>query len=162
MRTWQCWTRHFLAGVLAVIRAASAQPTTGTRRGRVRDTSAVSVPSASVRVIEPAANQAIESVTDADGDFAFPLLRPGTYVVVTRADGFRETRASAHVTVAGVTAVELRLQPAGIAEVVTVTAVPRWPPRRQARARRARAWAGGVAHGRGALLIRGHMNVLTL
>ena len=126
MRIWQCWTRSLLAGVLAAFgfaAAASAQPTTGTIRGQVRDSSAAPVPSATIRVLEVAANQAVESVTDAGGAFAVPLLRPGTYVVVTKADGFREARASARVTVAGVTTVDLYLQPAGVAETVTVTAV---------------------------------------
>ena len=69
---------------------AWAQQFTGTLRGTVQDATHALLPGAQVSVIEIATNDSREIVTDAQGRWVLPNLKPGTYRVVVTLDGFKK------------------------------------------------------------------------
>ena len=96
----------------------------GAITGSVKDSSGGNVAGAQVSVTDTslAVNQA--SRTDATGDFNFPLLPPGIYVVSVEAQGFKKTIRS-NVVVPVSTKVSLGqiiLEVGSLTESVTVTA----------------------------------------
>lgn len=103
---------------------ASAQPTSGTIRGHVRDSSSAAIKDATIAIRHTTTNHSVETISDTRGEFTVPLLPPAAYVVIAKAAGFRDAEAVARVTVAGIATIDLVLAPAGIAETVTVRAAP--------------------------------------
>jgi outer membrane receptor protein involved in Fe transport len=88
--------------------------------GIVRDVSGQVVAGATVVISRQGADQ--EAVTAGDGRFDVPLpAASGPVTVVVRADGFAEARQS--LASPPESAIEIVLQPAGLSEVVTVTAL---------------------------------------
>ena len=87
--------------------------------GTVRDAAGQVVRDAVVLVRTPAGEQRL--VTGANGTFSTPLPASGEVVVVVRASGFAER--SQTVTAGGIAqSLDFVLEPAGLSEVVTVTA----------------------------------------
>ena len=101
---------------------ASAQATTGTVRGIVRDSSAAVVPGATVRLTDPNTGYVGEATTSADGQFVLALIPPGLYAITAQARGFREAQVTARVVVAGVVSVGLSLTPSSVSETLVVNA----------------------------------------
>ena len=60
--------------------------------GSVRDQSQGSVPGVTVTVTETGTGQARSMVTDSDGAFVFPNLRPTSYIITATGSGFRAYR----------------------------------------------------------------------
>lgn len=119
VRAW----RFCLTVVLTTLPAlVAAQPTTGTIRGQVRDSSSAALRNATISIRDALANRVGQTTSDGRGEFAVPLLPPAAYVVTATASGFRDAEVIARVTIAGVTTVDLVLSPAGVAETVTVRA----------------------------------------
>jgi outer membrane cobalamin receptor len=88
--------------------------------GIVRDTTGQAVAGATVVVSRQGAEQ--EAVTGGDGRFDVPLpAASGPMTVVVRADGFAEARQS--LASPPESAIEIVLRPAGLSEIVTVTAL---------------------------------------
>src|SRR5437867_10188338 len=72
---------------------ASAQVTTATVSGSVRDTTGGALPGATV-VLESEARgtKAAEAVTNANGDFVFPNVTADTYTITVTLQGFKTMR----------------------------------------------------------------------
>jgi outer membrane receptor protein involved in Fe transport len=112
-------------GVLAITaRAAVAAPTDGPQApdvvvsGRVLDPSGASVAGASV-VLEPGAGIRRVTTTDSAGVYAFANVKPGSYVVIVTANGFRPLRSELRVTGTSV-ARDFTLELQGLEDTVTV------------------------------------------
>ena len=73
---------------LAVI-PASAQITTGTVGGSVKDAQGAIVPGATVTLVNAVRGTTTETQTNTAGDFVFPNVTAGTYLVRVTMDGFK-------------------------------------------------------------------------
>ena len=103
--------------------AARAQTTLGTIRGAIVDPQQGIVPGASVTVTDEATNVSREAVTDAQGNYDVPNLRPGTYTVEAGLTGFKKVKRTGVVLrAASVARVDVQLEVGGLEDVVTVTA----------------------------------------
>lgn len=82
-----------LAAAMSILGAlalpTSAQITTGTMSGSVKDTQGAVVPGATVTLVSATRGTTTDAQTNADGDFVFPNLTPGTYTVRVTMDGFK-------------------------------------------------------------------------
>jgi hypothetical protein len=111
-----------LCGVLGVAPAAHAQQASGIA-GLVRDTSGGALPGVTVEASSPALIEKARTVfTDGQGRFNIVDLRPGTYVVTFRLEGFSAVRREGIELPAGFTAtVNADLQVGALQETITVT-----------------------------------------
>jgi Carboxypeptidase regulatory-like domain len=111
--------------ILVAAGAASAQITTGTVAGTIKDAQGAVVPGATVVLVSEArGTRSAPVTTSGTGDFVFPNVTPDTYTVEVTMDGFKTVRRSG-VTVSGADRVAvpaLVLEVGGAAETVTVTA----------------------------------------
>src|SRR3954467_14211112 len=104
-------------------RPAAAQTTFGTIRGTVFDPQQGIVPGATVVATDESTSVTREAVSDAEGLFEIPNLRPGTYTVSASLSGFKKTQTTGLVLRAtSVVHADLRLEVGGLADVVTVRA----------------------------------------
>ncbi|MEK7830495.1 MAG: carboxypeptidase-like regulatory domain-containing protein, partial [Acidobacteriota bacterium] len=69
---------------------ASAQVTTGSILGTVRDNSGAAVKGAKVTITEPGKSSASSFITDDDGGYTAAFLIPGTYNISVEANGFKK------------------------------------------------------------------------
>src|SRR5512134_1572857 len=99
-----------------VAQLTTAQPPLA---GIVRDASGRVVPGAAV-VVRADSGAEQRTVTAADGRFSLTLPSPGPVTLVVSAAGFSETRQT--IAAGAMEAVSVVLQPASLAETVTVTA----------------------------------------
>ncbi len=95
------WSVYARAVVTALVLGAlavspvSAQITTGTVAGSVKDDQGLAVPGASVTLISEARGTRMAPVvTNATGDFVVPNVTPDTYTVEVSMPGFSSTRPS--------------------------------------------------------------------
>ena len=86
-----------LAALLFSAVTATAQITTGTILGTVKDSTGGVIPGATVVLIsESRGTKSAPAVTNATGDFVFPNVTPDTYTVEVTMDGFRTVEAHGH------------------------------------------------------------------
>ena len=101
---------------------SSAQTTTGSISGSVADSSGAIIPGASVRLTNVATQVANTAVTDASGDYLFPSVPAGEYVVEAEFSGFtKERHAGIRLDVNQNARVDFKLQPGQSTQVVQVT-----------------------------------------
>ncbi len=90
--------------------------------GTIVDQSGAAVPGATVTLHESTRNLSLETVSGPEGEFAFPNLASGNYQVSATLTGFATARSEPLlVSTQATLRVNLVLQPAGVAETVTVT-----------------------------------------
>jgi hypothetical protein len=93
---WKVFARAVLAGAalgLLVAAPVSAQITTGTVAGSVKDDQGLAVPGATVTLISEARGTRMAPVvTNGTGDFVVPNVTPDTYTVEITMDGFTTVR----------------------------------------------------------------------
>ena len=93
-------SRPFVRGLVTVVlvgialsRPASAQITTGTASGTVKDEQGLPVPGATVTLVSEARGTKMAPVfTGTTGDFVVPNLTPDTYTVEVALEGFHPVR----------------------------------------------------------------------
>ena len=109
---------------LVVCSMASAQaPGTGAVSGTVLDHDSLPVKEAQVTVTEESTHASRTVLTEPHGAFTVPLLKPGSYTLTALASGFGTTRLAQIRVLAGeVTAIEVRLSAAVVAQTVDVSA----------------------------------------
>lgn len=93
----------------------------GSVSGTVRDSSGAALPGVSVSIAGPQMPGGRQEITDNDGVFRFPNLKPGKYTVTASLAGLGETSAPAAVAVDKDTQLRLTLSPTAHEEI-TVTA----------------------------------------
>ncbi len=119
--------RMLLAATLCLAISASAQTTTGTIQGIVRDATTGVVANAKVTIANQRTGVATQLTTNAEGRYVAPLLLPGDYRVAVEAPGFqRSSQSGVKLDVAQVRVVDIELKVGDIATTVEVTDAP--PP----------------------------------
>jgi hypothetical protein len=114
------------AGILALMSAALclAQTTSASLSGAVHDPSGAAIPGASVKAIDTRTNLTFDTVTNNEGNFAFPSLQPGNYTVEVEMTGFKKLQKTGIVLNASDRASTgvITMEVGGIADTVSVTA----------------------------------------
>ena len=102
----------------------SAQITTGTISGSVRDAQGAIVPGATVTLVSAARGTTTEAQTNTAGDFVFPNVTAGTYLVRVTMDGFKTVERPGVVVSPGdrVLVPTLTIEVGTLTETVTVQA----------------------------------------
>ncbi len=104
---------------------AQSQITTGVVQGSITDEQGASVPGASVEVKNLDTNASQTFVTNDDGRFAFLQLPPARYTLTVAKTGFATLVQEAFpLTVGQAVTLNLSMKVSGLAERVTITAVP--------------------------------------
>src|SRR6266581_1096590 len=111
--------------LLSIPLSVSAQTTTGTVRGYVKDQNAAAVPDAEIQVTNTATGVPRSTSSRADGSYVLPGLVPATYDLAVRKIGFAPQRRQIIVQIGATQQVDVSLQ-AGAVELqaVTVEATP--------------------------------------
>ena len=104
--------------------SGSAQVTSGTIFGRVKDSSGAFLPGATITIINPANGISRQVITSDVGEFVAPGLYPGTYNIRVEAYGFKTYQSDGVVLSAAdkLNAGEIVLTVGATSEEVTVTA----------------------------------------
>ena len=98
-----------------------AQETTGIILGTVRDSSRAVIPGARVTITERATGTVRDLVTDAQGSYTAPLLRPGLYRVTAEHAGMRRAvQDNVQVQITERVPVNFVLEVGGVEETVTI------------------------------------------
>ena len=82
-------TWRFAALVVLLSASVSAQTSSGTILGTIRDSQDAAIPGAKVTVTNTGSGIAKTFVTDTTGSYVIPYLLPGQYSVSVEAQGFR-------------------------------------------------------------------------
>jgi hypothetical protein len=118
-------TLSVAAVILINLQPASGQSLYGGLVGKVTDTTAASVPKATVTAtnMQTGTGGVRTAMTNDTGDYAFPTLPPGVYSVTIRADGFRPvTMTGINVTADTTTRIETSLELGAVSEQITISA----------------------------------------
>ncbi len=113
------------AGLLLAVglAGASAQETTGTITGIVKDQSGGAIPGVTVTVTNVGTNAAWTVVTDATGGYVVPLLPIGRYEVAVELEGFKKfVRSGLELSVNDRLRIDATLEPGTLSETVEVVA----------------------------------------
>jgi len=124
VRSRMLWVAAF-AGLMVMLLPALtlAQTQNGELNGRVRDPDGLSLPGVTIALTEAATGYTRTAVSQADGAYIIPNLRPGTYDINVTMQGFRTVNQTGLVLSSGAElTVNYDLELATIEEVVTVTA----------------------------------------
>ena len=94
MRVRSYWSLLAAMLLLATAGGAHAQEFRATVRGQVLDTSKGALPGATVTLRNTETNEVATAVTNTEGSYAVPFLRPGRYEMTVELTGFQKyTRA---------------------------------------------------------------------
>src|SRR5918992_2975900 len=117
------WHHVILAAALAIAAAgAEAQEFRATIEGRVVDASGGALPGATVTVQNTQTNEMATAVTNEEGNYRIPFLRPGTYTLTVELSGFQKhVRSGLRLEVGQRAAIDVELGVGGLTETVTVT-----------------------------------------
>jgi hypothetical protein len=106
---------------LLVPAPGSTQTLYGSIVGTVSDPQGAAIPGATVTATNPGTGHKVEAVSDADGNYAFRNLLPGTYTLAASLQGFRElNQTGLRVSAATTVRVDLKLEVGALAETVNV------------------------------------------
>ena len=121
------WIRAALtiALVFGLAPLAAAQTETGRITGTVADATGGMLPGATINLKSVGTGAMRTTVTDTSGQYVFANVPPGSYELTTDLSGFRPANVKVQVTVGGAVSVDLKLEIAGAAETVNVTAESR-------------------------------------
>ncbi len=112
-----------ILAVLLTATSLSAQTTSASIVGTIRDSSGAIVPGAAVKAKAVATNLTREMKTDADGNYVMPNLPVGAYQVTVSAAGFRtEVHDGVVLQVSQTARLDAALQAGNVTESVNVTA----------------------------------------
>jgi hypothetical protein len=109
--------------LLALVAGASAQEFRATVKGRVVDESQGALPGATVTVTNVDTNETATAVTNAQGEYNIPFLRPAAYTLTVELGGFQKyTQSGIRLQVGQTADINVQLSVGGLTEQVTVTA----------------------------------------
>src|SRR5713101_3940124 len=105
--SWVCWSQEFRATVT----------------GHVIDATNAAVGNVVVQVLNLGTNEKATAVTDNQGTYTVPFLKPGTYRVTVETPGFKKfIRDNITLNVGQVAGIDIRLEVGQQTESITVTA----------------------------------------
>ena len=119
------WFAGLLAAVLVLASAGglAAQEFRATVRGQVLDSSKGALPGATVTLTNTSTNETASAVTNAEGSYSVPFLRPGSYTMTVELQGFQKyTRSGMTLQVNETATINVELGVGGLTEQVSVTA----------------------------------------
>src|SRR5262249_57734239 len=121
----QPFVRVLFLSLLACAAAAPAFSQTAQVTGRISDQSGAVVPGAQVTLTNTATGINREAVSNDEGYFTIPLLKPGEYRIAVKKDGFKPL-VQARVILQGeqVARLDYTLETGAVTETVNVTAAP--------------------------------------
>jgi hypothetical protein len=109
--------------LLATANGATAQEFRATVRGQVLDSSKGALPGATVTLTNISTNEAATAVTNAEGSYSVPFLRPGSYTMTVELSGFQKyTRSGMVLQVNETATINVEMGVGGLTEQVSVTA----------------------------------------
>jgi hypothetical protein len=111
--------------ICAIAIPAAAQITTGTVTGSVKDAQGAIIPGVTVMLVSATQGTKAETHTNDEGDFIFPNVAAGTYILRVSLEGFKTLERSDVVVSPGerVVITNLTLEVGALAETVTVEAM---------------------------------------
>jgi hypothetical protein len=113
-----------LAGLVVVAYATSAAGqslVSGQIDGKVTDPTGAVVPNVSINLVSTDTGFSAVTTTDAEGVFHFALLKPGSYTVTVKKDGFRTTKRTVEVALGQSQNLPIPLEVGGMVETVEIT-----------------------------------------
>ena len=112
---FSCW-------ILLMGAATAAAQVSGSINGTVTDNTGAILPGVTITATSPALMGVQTALTNADGQYRFPTLPPGTYQLTYELSGFAKVVREPIVVQVGFTAtVAVQMQVAGLQETVTVS-----------------------------------------
>jgi hypothetical protein len=100
-----------------------AQEFRATVTGHVTDSTGAAMPNISIQVTNTATNEAAVSVTNNQGIYSLPLLKPGTYRLTAEAPGFKKyIKDSIVLNVGDMAGIDVTMEVGAASEVITVSA----------------------------------------
>src|SRR5688572_4018112 len=119
-------TYRILLGAVLILAAAggvTAQEFRATIKGQVVDSSQSSLPGATVSARNQETGEVASAVTNQDGSYTIPFLRPGIYTLTVEMPSFQKyTRTDMRLSVGETATINVALAVGGITENVTVSA----------------------------------------
>ncbi len=115
---------YALACVLALTLPVAAQEQTGQIQGSVKDSSGAVLPGVTVEITNTSTGAvAATVVTDANGIYRVPGLRPGKYEALAKLQGFTPAKTeNIELRLGQILTIDLALAVGGVTETVSVTA----------------------------------------
>ena len=104
----------------AVLNVATLAQTSGTISGTVTDASGGVIPNAKVAARNLTNGERRDTVTNANGQYAFPSLPPGEYEIEIEQAGFAITKRKATLSITERIAVDFALQPSTVKEQIEI------------------------------------------
>jgi hypothetical protein len=112
-----------VAIVLMLTGVAAAQEFRATVKGQVVDSSQGALPGATVTIRNQETNEVATAVTNNDGNYTIPFLRPGLYTLTVEMSGFQKySRTDMRLEVSQVAVVNAQLGVGNLTESVNVSA----------------------------------------
>jgi carboxypeptidase family protein/TonB-dependent receptor-like protein len=112
----------FAVALLTCATSAAAQEFRATVTGKVTDASAGAMPGVTVTITNTDTNETVTAVTNNEGLYTLPFLRPGKYKVAAQLQGFRRFEQLVQLEVGQSQTVNIALQIGALTETVTVVA----------------------------------------
>ena len=109
--------------LLSNVNTFAQSTVTGGIRGNVTDAQGAAVPNANVKITNTGTNRVDSTTSDADGNYRFNNLQPGTYSLSIASSGFAESKKEQVIVEVGqFTTINAALGVAGAKETVEITA----------------------------------------
>jgi hypothetical protein len=108
--------------ILLVFAVSAFSQQTGAIRGKVTATDGSVLPGVTVEARSNVLPQPRVTTTDANGEYHFPALQPGSYTLTFTLSGLQTVTRKAEVLLANEVAADAKLGVAGVEESITVTA----------------------------------------
>jgi hypothetical protein len=120
MKSYAVW---LVAVMLLSAATAAAQEFRATVRGQVLDTSKGALPGATVTLRNTETNEVATAVTNTEGSYSVPFLRPGSYAMTVELSGFQKyTRSGMVLQVNETATINVEMGVGGLTEEVQVSA----------------------------------------
>lgn len=94
-----------------------------TLNGTITDSSAASVPNATIKLVNDLTGESYSAVTSESGSYTIPLVKPGDYTLTVEASGFKTARRAGVILETGASArMDVSLEVGAVSDVVNVEA----------------------------------------
>ena len=117
------FARFLFLGLLVLVTNTVSFSQTAQVTGRISDLAGAVVPGAQITITNVATGINLEAVSNDEGFFTIPLLKPGEYRIAIKKDGFKSVaQTGVTLQVNQVARLDYALEAGGLTETVNVTA----------------------------------------